>query len=138
MLKKYCCFQKIFLKTGPKYLLRGGKESNTFPGSDWAGDGSLQYRPNIHIRNENQGTNTYTSTERSKYKYKYNESVQYQENILVPRDGAEIGEEDHHRNIENNSEKIDLIVPFHLSFVTYFMSMSTSATIWNDMVKSTI
>ena len=60
--KKYCCFQKIFLKTGPKYLLRGGKESNTFPGSDWAGDGSLQYRPNIHIRNENQGTNTYTST----------------------------------------------------------------------------
>ena len=48
------CFQKIFLKTGPKYLLRWGKESNTFPGSDWAGDGSLQYRPNIHIRNKNQ------------------------------------------------------------------------------------
>ena len=33
-------------------------ETNTFPWSDWPGDGSLQYRGNTHIQNKNQDTIT--------------------------------------------------------------------------------
>ena len=102
----------------------------------------MQYRLNIHIRNETQGTNTY-STDQNTNTNTMN-LCNTRKIFLFPemeqRLGGKIitGWKQCFRNIENNSEKIDLIVPFHLSFVTYFMSMSTSATIWNDMVKSTI